>query len=111
MRSKRMDCLKINFEEYVKKRFSGREIPKHVDYIYVCSEYVYLVEETRRAKIDDINKIHGILDLLREEIIEGKKIKAIIHSKRGFDPMVYRLMMNRKIAGANCNEDLKRKLV
>jgi hypothetical protein len=100
---------------------------KHVDKVIICADkkqVVILVEETSRAKIDDVEKIEETAD----EIRNNNKLQnalginpgecniffGIIHATREVHPMIgKRLGASRKYGiygfSVNCNKELESK--
>jgi len=81
---------------------------------------VIVVEETSKAKIEDIEKLENTVNAILEGGIklsgDPEKIIAIIHFDRGMDPMIPRILRSRNrternlryvlYRTASCNKEL-----
>jgi len=93
---------------------------KHADYIIVAGDTVVVVEETSRAKPEDVDKLRETIEALRSGKLQQlcgnpRKVIAVLHASRGVDPMVTKYLGTqiKKTAIyhiANCNDQLKKKL-
>jgi len=112
-----MNLERIDLEKLV-HRIGWTE--KHADYLLVSQNAVVIVEETSRAKIDDIKKLektveailHGPLKDCLPEHCNPSKIIAVIHAQR-VDTMIVRIVrkLTRKAIAyriANCDHHLQR---
>jgi len=93
---------------------------RHADYIIDAGNTVIVVEETSRAKIEDIEKLENTINAILEGSIKlsgnPEKIVAIIHFDRGMDPMIPRILRSRNRSerslryvlyrSAGCNKEL-----
>ncbi|MHB9302307.1 hypothetical protein [Thermofilum pendens] len=113
--------MKIDLEELARAvNWRG----KRADYLLVGEGAVAVVEETERAKIDDVRKLESTVEaLLRGPLAAAVpglcnpfRIVAVLHSKRGVDSMVYRELMSQTrkrgvvYRAANCQQQLERVL-
>lgn len=113
-----MEFVRVDLEELTRR---VGWVEKHADYILVSKHVVVVVEETSRAKIDDVRK----LDRTVEAILCGPLrdwlsiqsvpalIVAVIHAYRGVDSMISRIVRSRIRRGvvyriANCDDHLRR---
>ena len=80
---------------------------KHVDYILIHKNITILIEETSRAKSDDIKKIESTIQALKQGLLSnyltkhglnlGSHIISIIHTARRPSTMEYKMMHSVKI--------------
>jgi len=115
-----LTITRIDLEDLARKiRFTE----KHADYLLITQDVIAAIEETSKAKIDDVKKLNKTIEALLhgplKEHIPTKskpaKIVAIIHATRGIDSMILRLIRkqtkkNTIYRSANCNSNLARVL-
>jgi len=95
-------------------------VEKHADYLLIAQHVIVVVEETSRAKTDDVKKLektieallHGSLRDFLPIDIQPKQIVAVIHAHRGVDPMISRIRRTKTKKGiayriAKCGNSLK----
>ncbi|RLF21311.1 MAG: hypothetical protein DRN15_11430 [Thermoprotei archaeon] len=114
-----MNLRKIDLEQPAKEM---KWTEKHADYLLIVEDTIVIVEETSRAKINDIEKLESTIKAilqgplkkrLRKHLTSTfKRIIAIIHAKRGIDSMIARCLMartrrNRIFSSASCNQHLR----
>lgn len=88
-----MKAIRVDLEELVRR---VKWVEKHADYLLIAQHVVVVVEETSRAKTDDVKKLEKTIDALlhgslRDFLpidIQPKQIVAVIHAHRGVDPMI-----------------------
>lgn len=111
-----MKPRRIDLEELAAKAgFRG----KHADYLIVAGDTVVIVEETSRAKIDDVRKLQETINAIRAGPLGSylhpqsrtSKIVAVIHSPRRVDTMVAKLLAsesrrNTVYRAASCSKHL-----
>lgn len=95
---------------------------KHVDYILIYKNTTILVEETSRAKSDDIKKIKSTIQALKQGVLNnyltehrlniGSRIIAIIHTTRRPSTMEYKMIHTVKISTyiVACKREFNQKL-
>jgi len=68
---------------------------KHVDYLVDCGDLVVLVEETKRSKLEDLDKMEETINWLRSRFRpQGSyKILGIVHHGRGADPQLAKALI------------------
>ena len=112
-----MKPARVDLEDLVQRiGWKGR----HADYLLITHNAVIIVEETGRAKLDDIEKLENTVEALKEYPFKDSilppnkpsKIIAIVHAKCGVDPMIYRSMISKTknniiYRSANCQQHLK----
>jgi hypothetical protein len=107
-------CKQVNLEE-LNLQF------KHVDLMLECDNIIILIEETRRSKLEDLEKIDNTIEWLhRSRAQSNLKIVAFIHHSRGADVNLVKALNARMPSRrreqtviydvANCEEDLHNKL-
>jgi hypothetical protein len=107
-------CKQVNLEE-LNLQF------KHVDLMLECDNIIILIEETRRSKLEDLEKIDNTIEWLhRSRAQSNLKIVAFIHHSRGADVNLVKALNARMPSRrreqtviydvANCEEDLHSKL-
>lgn len=76
---------------------------KHADYLLIAKDVVIIVEETGRAKTDDVNQLIETAKLIREGAIyiedariEQARIVGVLHARR-VDSMVRRYLMQKSM--------------
>ena len=112
-----MNAAKIDLEKL------ARDIgwmEKHADYILITQDTIAIIEETKTAKKDDIEKLEKTIEAIRNGPLKNHiptqpttKIIAIIHAERKVDLMITRLILthnhkNTIYHKANCNQELKK---
>ena len=113
-----MKPVRIDLEKLA-RRLGWSE--KHADYLLAARNTVVIVEETSRAKLDDIEKLDKTVEALLKGLLKNvlpancnpSKIVAVVHAKRGIDPMIPRIIRSRTKRNtvyrtANCSQRLKR---
>ena len=109
--------MRIDLEELAKKeKWKWR----HADYLLVdsCRSIVVVVEETSRAKIDDVEKLSITIEAIRQGRVRQlpssspSRVVAVIHAERRVDSMIYRLLVTRSRRGvvyrvASCKSGLE----
>ena len=111
-----MKPIKIDLEELV-HRIGWTE--KHADYLLITQNTIVIVEETSRAKTDDIKKLNKIVEALIHGPLKDhlpihcnpSKIIAIVHVQRRVDPMISKIIGSRTRKSivyrtAKCRQDL-----
>ncbi len=112
-----MRFVKIDLEDLVRRiGWSG----KHADYICIAGDVVVVVEETERAKIDDVDKLDSTVQAIKEGLLSSvvpslsrfTKLMAVVHARRGIDPMVQRCIRSRTRRGiiycsVSCDQHLE----
>jgi len=86
---------------------------RHADYIIVARDMVAVVEETSRAKPEDIDKLKETVEALRRGELQQlcgnpSRVIAILHASREVDAMIARDLRARNERAtvyciANCN--------
>jgi|GEM_PF-5694792 len=114
-------CRKISLDPIVDDIVAKEKIkekPSHADYILVCKDVLFIVEEANKPKTEDIEQIDKTKDLIeryRDYFIQiigsniPRKIKGIVHGR--FDPMVYRLALSKGYVCAGCEQELASKIL
>jgi nickel-dependent lactate racemase len=115
MRSRR--CRQVNLEE-LNLQF------KHVDLMLECDNTIILVEETRRSKLEDLEKIDNTVEWLRRSRAQSNlKIIALVHHGRSADVNLVKALNARMSSRrrrkkqtviyyvAKCEEGLSNKLL
>ena len=105
---------KIDLEEFA-RTIGWTE--KHADYVIVTQRTIAVVEETKTAKKDDIEKLDKTIEAIRNgplknHMPKSDRIIAIIHAEKRTDPMIPKLILSRNNANtiyriANCDEKLR----
>jgi len=90
---------------------------RHADYIVIAGDTVVIVEETSRAKIEDIDKLVETVEALHSGELRHlcgnpSKIIAVLHASREVDPMISRILRARSKKSivyrvANCKDQLR----
>ncbi len=93
----------------------GIQHRKHADKVIVVDNRIVIVEETERAKLEDVKKLTETVkfivdderlqsELLERSSIEGTMIVMVIHSPRRIDDMVFEKLRSDV---SNLNRSLK----
>ena len=90
---------------------------RHADYIIVAGDTVVVVEETSRAKPEDVDKLRETIEALRSGKLQHlcgnpSKVIAILHASREVDAMIAKYLgaLSKKTTIyriANCNNQLR----
>jgi len=90
---------------------------RHTDYIIVARDTVVVVEETSRAKPDDVDKLRETVEALRRGELQHlcsnpSRVIAVLHASREVDAMIakYLRAQSRKATVyriANCDNQLR----
>ena len=115
-----METIKVDLEK-IAKEIEWNEA--HADYLIISREALVIIEETSRAKPEDIRKLDNTIKSILNHRLNNyinlrnipEKIIAVIHAKKRIDRMVYTIMLsrmkkNRIYISASCNQNLKAKL-
>ena len=111
----------IEIDELCKK---NRELctEKHADKIVVVNGKAVVIEETDKAKIDDVKQVENTIRNLHRFLIASnvkntniEKVVGVIHASKGMDTMVAKALAAASRSGkvfvsANCENDLRYKL-
>jgi len=114
---RRVRCREFNLEE-LQLRF------KHADILMICNDKVIIIEETSRAKIDDVVKVEETIKRFEDDELSSllrlnskySSIYGIIHSKGGVDDITYRATIfkskaiKKPIHIVNCDDSLRSKI-
>lgn len=84
-------CRKVNLEEEYTIQV------KHVDYLIDCDDLIVLVEETRKSKLDDLNKLDESVKWVRNRYRPHNNcvIIGIVHSEKKVDSQLPKALRSR----------------
>ncbi len=112
-------CNKMELDSIVDEITSTEKLgekPKHADYILICNDIVFIVEEANKPKLDDVEQVDKTVELLKKyrkyfPIESGNiRFKGIIHGFERIDPILREYALSKNYLCIECNKELKSKI-